>query len=74
MSYPKGKARMPDDNPLFNMLVYSYTRAFKLAETGDAQAREQILCFFSPDAMTRLYKQGFITWKPGEMLEATPTT
>ena len=57
-------------DPLLNILARSYQIAFKRAESADPivarHARVELCAFFSRQNLNRLYRQGFISWKPGE--------
>jgi len=58
-------------DPLFNMLARSYQAAFKQAESADPitahHARRELCAFFSRHNLTRLHRQGFISWNPKEV-------
>jgi hypothetical protein len=71
MARPKGTARLGDIPQAFltgdlslDLIAMVWKEAFKEADQGDEQARDEIRDFFSYEALDKIYKQRLIQWIP----------
>jgi len=51
-------------DPALDVLAASFADAFRRAESGCAEARAEIVEFFSPQILSILHARHLITWDP----------
>jgi hypothetical protein len=56
--------KAPSGDPIIDMLACVWAAAFAEAESGDHQARQELVANFGLEKLLNLWRQGFISWNP----------